>query len=110
MLTGVIITVVLTSLLPLKTPNNRDREPDEHAQASITGRVSPAEGAESIWILGAKDSVQATVVAGNFSATVKPGTHKLLVDAKLPYRDVLLDNLEVKDKQVLDIGEIILQQ
>jgi hypothetical protein len=79
-------------------------------QGSITGRVSPADAADAVWVLNTKDSVRAGLVSGSFSAEVKPGRHKLLVDAKSPYRDVVLDNLEVKDKQVLDIGEIILQQ
>lgn len=112
MLTGVISSLVIASVLPLhvqRTAGSHFSNSDT-AQASVTGRVSPADGVEAIWVLGTTDSVRAGISGSNFSAQVKPGIHKLLVDAKIPYRDVLLDNIEVKDKQVLDIGEIILQQ
>jgi hypothetical protein len=79
-------------------------------ESSLTGRVSPADAAEMIWVIGGKDSLKTWVVSGIFSLKVKPGKYKLLVDAKLPYKDVLLDNLEIKLNQTLDIGEIILQQ
>jgi hypothetical protein len=34
----------------------------------------------------------------------------VIVDAKDPYKDVTLENLEVKQDQALDVGEIVLQQ
>jgi hypothetical protein len=79
-------------------------------ESSLTGRVSPVDAAEMIWVIGGKDSLKTWVVSGIFSLKVKPGNYKLLVDAKQPYKDVLLDNLEIKLNQALDIGEIILQQ
>jgi hypothetical protein len=79
-------------------------------QAAITGRVSPANAAEVVWVIGAKDSIRATISSGNFSVMVKPGTYKIIVDAKEPFKDALLDNLDVKSNEPLDVGEIILQQ
>ncbi len=79
-------------------------------QSAITGRISPANAAETVWVIGVRDSIRAGVASGNFSVAVKAGTYKLLVDAKEPFKDVLLDNLDVKENQALDIGEIILQQ
>jgi hypothetical protein len=79
-------------------------------QSAITGRISPANAAENVWVISANDSIRAGVASGNFSVLVKPGTYKLFVDAKDPFKDVLLDNLDVKSNQALDIGEIILQQ
>lgn len=79
-------------------------------QSAITGRISPANGADVIWVIGEKDSVRAVVSSGNFSVMVKPGTYKIIVDAKDPFKDVLLDNLDVKANEPLDVGEIILQQ
>ena len=111
MLTGVIVSVVLGSLLPLTMQLVASTQSTADALlSSITGKVSPAEGAELIWAISATDSIKFTVTSGNFSAQVKPGTFKLIVDAKAPYKDVLLDNLEIKENQVLDVGEIILQQ
>ena len=79
-------------------------------QSAITGRISPANAAETVWVISVSDSIRAGVASGNFSVMVKPGTYKLVVDAKDPFKDVLLDNLDVKANQALDIGEIILQQ
>jgi hypothetical protein len=80
------------------------------ASGTITGKTSPAEGAESVWAIAPADTLKTAVVGGNFSLQVKPGTYKLFVSAKTPYKNVLLDNLEVKESQVLDVGEIILQK
>jgi hypothetical protein len=110
MLTGVITSVIIASVLPLHIQRTASSHSNEKIQASVTGKVSPADAVDAVWVLSATDSVRAGISGGNFSAQVKPGIHKLLVDAKVPYRDVLLDNLDVKDKQVLDVGEIILQQ
>lgn len=79
-------------------------------QASITGRISPPEGSDFVWVLGATDSLRAGVAGGNFSLQVKPGNYKLFVNAKTPYKSAWLGNLAVKENQVLDVGEIILQK
>jgi hypothetical protein len=110
MLTGVIASVVLGSLVPLNLRRPGTRIAAATLQSSITGRISPIDGAELIWAISATDSIKVAVASGSFSAQVKPGHFKLIVDAKNPYKDVLLDNLEVKENQVLDVGEIILQQ
>jgi hypothetical protein len=79
-------------------------------QTSITGKVTPAEGAETVWAISGTDSAKGTVTSGAFAIEVKPGTYKVIVDAKDPYKDVTLENLEVKQDQALDVGEIVLQQ
>jgi hypothetical protein len=79
-------------------------------QSSITGKVTPAEGATTVWAVQGTDSVKATISAGAFAFQVRPGTYRLLVDARDPYKDVSLENLEVKEGQPLDVGEIVLQQ
>ena len=78
-------------------------------RTSITGKISPAGEAELVRIIGINDSVKVEVVSGNFFAQVKPGKYKLIVKTRGPYKDAQLDNLEVKQNQALDIGEIILQ-
>lgn len=80
------------------------------SQSSITGKVTPADGAEAVWAYGATDSTKGTVSSGAFTIDVKPGTYRIVVDAKEPYKDVTLENLEVKEGQPLDVGEIVLQQ
>jgi hypothetical protein len=80
------------------------------AQTAITGKVVPGEGAETVWAISATDSTKGTVSSGTFTLDVKPGTYKVIVDAKDPYKDVTLENLEVKQDQPLNVGEIVLQK
>jgi len=82
----------------------------ESPQTVISGSVLPADGTESIWAVGAKDSARAVIInTGAFSITVKSGAYKLVVDAKAPYKDLVLD-LDVKADQPLDVGQIVLQK
>jgi hypothetical protein len=81
------------------------------SQSVITGNIVPAEGAEAIWAFSGTDSTRGMILnTGNFSLTVKPGIYKLVVDAKSPYKDVLMENVEVKQDRPLDVGQIILQK
>jgi hypothetical protein len=79
-------------------------------QTSITGKISPEEAADVALIIHAKDTLKTPVVWGNFSQQVKPGTYKLVVSAKAPFKNVSLGNLEVKRNHVLNVGELILQK
>lgn len=79
-------------------------------QTSITGKIVPGDGAETVWAISATDSTKGTLSSGTFTLDVKPGTYKVIVDAKDPYKDVTLENLEVKQDQPLNVGEIVLQK
>jgi len=82
----------------------------ESPQTVISGSVLPADGTESIWAIGARDSARAVILnTGAFSITVRSGAYKLVVDAKAPYKDLVLD-LDVKVDQPLDVGQIVLQK
>ncbi len=76
----------------------------------ITGKVSPGDGVNIVWVISGKESLKSPTSDGLFSFEVKPGTHQLIVDAKNPYKDIMMDNLTVTENQVLDLGEIILKQ
>lgn len=79
-------------------------------QSVISGSVLPADGTESIWAIGANDSARAVILnTGSFSITVKSGVYKLVVDAKNPYKDLVLD-LDVKADQPMDVGQIVLKK
>src|SRR5690242_10645443 len=80
------------------------------ADSTISGKVVPPDGVEFIWAINGKDSLKKTATDGAFALTVKPGTYKVVVDAKDPYKDAVLDNVEVKDGQTTDVGEVKLQQ
>jgi hypothetical protein len=82
----------------------------KEARSMITGRVSPADGVELVWIISGKDTAKSPTSSGQFSMEVKPGVHQLIVDAKSPYKDVIMDNLMVTENEVLDVGEITLKQ
>ena len=79
-------------------------------QSGIVGKVTPADGAEAVWAISGTDSVKTGVTEGTFSLGVKAGTYTVVVDAKDPYKDVTLENVEVKDGEPTDLGEISLGQ
>jgi hypothetical protein len=79
-------------------------------QTSITGRISPAEAADVICVIDMRDTLKTALVWGGFFLPVKPGTYKLFVSAKAPYKNASLGNVEVKQNQALNVGELILQK
>lgn len=110
-LTGAIASILIGNLMPFSIQQSSAVQlSTDKLQSSITGKISPADGAEVVWAISATDSVKAMVALGSFSIQVKPGLFKLIVDAKEPLKDAQLDNLDVKENQVLDVGEIILQK
>lgn len=110
-LAGAIASILIGNLMPFDMQQSSAiRRSSGKWQSSITGKVSPADGAEVVWVMGTADSVKAAVALGSFSIQVKPGLYKLIIDAKEPFKDAQLDNLDVKENQVLDVGEIILQK
>ena len=79
-------------------------------QSGIVGKVAPADGASTVWAISGSDSAKSAVTSRSFSLAVKAGTYNVIVDDKEPYKDVTLENVEVKDGQATDLGEISLQQ
>lgn len=79
-------------------------------ESSITGKVSPAGQAETVWAINGTDSVTAKVIDGAFAIAVKAGTYKVVVDAKEPYKDASLENVRVADGAPTDVGEIKLEK
>lgn len=77
-------------------------------QPTITGKVSPADAAETVWAISTTDSARTSISGGSFAFTVKPGKYRIVVDAKEPRKDVILDNIEVGNQPV-DVGEIVIQ-
>lgn len=96
---GVLIVIASVALLSFAQP-----------KTSIVGKVNPTDAAEIVWLIGKMDSLKTTTVMGLFAFDVRPGIYKLIIDAKEPYQDVLMDNLQVKEDEVLDVGEIPLKQ
>lgn len=78
---------------------------------SIKGTVSPAEGAARAWAESSTDTLKALVINGAYEITdAKPGTYKIIIEAKPPYRNAAKDGVSVTDGQAADAGEIKLEK
>ena len=78
---------------------------------SVKGTVNPPTGADMAWIISGMDSVKAPIANGAFEFTnVKPGTYKVVVEAKPPYKNFAKEGITVTDGQATDLGEIKLSQ
>lgn len=72
----------------------------------INGKVSPTDAVEYIWAIQGKDSLRTVPANRVFMLEAKPGLYKVIVDAKQPFKDVLLESVEVTDGKATDLGEI----
>lgn len=99
------------SMLAFTAP--RPAVPARHIQvsaSSIKGMVQPADGASFVVAASDKDSARSAVNDGMFTINIKPGSYKVTVVAKAPYKDVVKDNVEVSEGNTTDLGTISLQQ
>ena len=78
--------------------------------ASIKGVVVQDEKIKSIWaVQGADSTLINTEEDGRFNVSVKPGTWKIIIQAKENYRNTILNNIEAIEGKNIDLGEINLQ-
>lgn len=78
---------------------------------SIKGTVSPAEGAARAWAESSTDTLKALVINGTYEITdAKPGSYKIIIEAKPPYKNAAKDGVTVNDGQATDAGEIKLEK
>lgn len=83
----------------------------ELAPSSISGKITPVEGADAVWAIMESDTVKTTVSSeGTFQVEVKPGTWKLVVSAKAPYKNAEVKDLVVTADNNTDAGEIKLEK
>jgi hypothetical protein len=83
----------------------------ERAEGSIRGSVTPAEGGVRAWAESATDTLKTPIIDGSYEITdAKPGTYKVIIEAKPPYRNVAKDGIIVNDGQAADAGEIKLEK
>jgi hypothetical protein len=82
-----------------------------HRDGSIHGTVSPAEGGVRAWAESVLDTVKSPIINGSYEiAGVKPGTYKVVIEAKPPYRNAAKDGITVNDGQATDAGDIRLEK
>jgi hypothetical protein len=79
-------------------------------QTSIVGRINPVGGANMVYAINGRDSSSSTIVNGAFNLMAKQGVYKVVIDAVEPYKDAILENIDVKDGQTVDVGEVVLQR
>lgn len=78
---------------------------------SIKGIVSPSDGAVRAWAETLSDTLKADVVNGAYEIiNVKPGTYRVIIEAKPPYRNAAKENVTVVDGHATDAGEIKLEK
>jgi len=79
--------------------------------SGIKGTVVPAESARAVWAYSGSDSTSAPINQGAFEFTgLTPGTYKIVVEAKSPYKNYVKENVAVTDTAVVDLGTIQLEQ
>lgn len=83
---------------------------DYQKAGSITGSIVPADGAFTVWAMQSTDTIKAIPSNGIFNLTARSGTWKVIIDAKDPYQDVMLENVQVSDGKETSLGEIKLQR
>lgn len=101
--TGLTLCATILAVVALHSFNSQ-------RTGSITGSVVPPDGAILVWAIQAADTVKAAPANGIFTLTVKSGTWKVIVDAKEPYQDVMMENVQVNDGKETSLGEIKLQR
>ncbi len=77
---------------------------------TINGKVSAPNALQFAWAIKGSDSVIVGADNGTFSLKVKPGIWKVLLHNKNPYKNIIINNVIVKDGRSTDLGEIILAQ
>ena len=78
--------------------------------SSIKGKVTPAWYAIRAWAISETDTLYSTVTDGNFEFTnAKPGTYRIIIKAKSPYRHMVKDKVTVNEGAA-NIGELSLQK
>src|ERR1700761_9136863 len=78
---------------------------------SIRGSVMPSDGGVRAWAESSTDTLKAPIINGSYEITdAKPGTYKIIIEAKPPYRNIAKDGLTVNDGQSTDAGEIRLEK
>jgi hypothetical protein len=90
--------------------NSNDTTTKAIGATVIKGRVEPVNAAVEVWAISGSDSLKVGINDGAFIINGKPGIYKLVVVAKVPYKDVIKDDVQVADGNTTDLGTIRLQQ
>jgi|SRR5690606_38704742 len=81
-----------------------------YQNTTISGKVIPIDGVDRVWAISDIDSVNVIPDKGVFIIQVKPATYKIVVTAKPPYRDLVVEDIVVEEGKNTDVGELRLIQ
>lgn len=98
---GILVFTILLFAVPSLTGN---------FNTTISGKVIPVDGVEKVWAISDTDSVNTVPNLGTFVLSVKPATYKIVVDAKAPYQDLVIEDIKVEEGKNTDVGELRLIQ
>jgi hypothetical protein len=104
--TGLTLCATILAVVALHSFNYQKYQ----KAGSIVGSIVPADGALMVWAIQNTDTVKAPPVNGTFNLAAKSGTWKVIIDAKDPYQDVMMENVQVTDGKETSLGEIKLQR
>ena len=74
-------------------------------------RTFPADGADRVWAIQGKDSIEMMNVNGEYILrSINPGHWRVSVQAITPYRNVRYDVNDIRPGTDIDLGEIRLRK
>ncbi len=78
---------------------------------SITGKISPAEGAAEVEAVNGADKLKGAISQGAFTIpAAKAGTYTVTIHGKAPFKNAVIKDVKVEDGKATDLGEIKLEQ
>ena len=81
------------------------------ATSIIKGKVTHAYYGVHAWAISEHDTLYTTISDGNFEFPItEPGTYRIVIEARSPYRHMAKDGIVVKDGQETNLGELSLQK
>jgi hypothetical protein len=81
------------------------------ATSIIKGTVTPAFYGVHAWAISEHDTLYTSISDGNFEFAInEPGTYRIVIEARSPYRHMAKDGIVVKEGQETDLGALSLQK
>lgn len=76
----------------------------------IKGKVVPAENAARAFAISGTDTIRTSISNGSIQISkLKAGVYQLWIEATAPYQHKLIPDVNVKDNEITDVGEIQLE-
>lgn len=95
------LTIAVAGLLSFRQPPT----------SLIKGKVTPAFYGVHAWAISNNDTLHTTISDGNFQFAVsEPGTYRIVIEARSPYRHMAKDGIVVNAGQQTNLGELSLQK